>query len=1226
MSTPRPTAPKRLPVKPSEENLRKQAKRLARQENLALADAQHRLARDYGAKHWAELMHIVETMLRGADQLSYVKYDMEALPKAANSNDIHLVRTILASGEFTQHDLDLALARSVLSFDKRGEIARLLIGHGADPDGQYGSNYGPIVFVTGECLDVEGLEFLIAAGADVTFPPIDTKYGRQCPLSYWLGTYVRGQNAAKHRGIDILLKHNAFIPPEVSPPILAIHRGDAKRLGELIDADRSLLRKTFRDMPYGNISLAGATLLHCAVEFGEIDCIDAILSRYRDWGDLDMNSKAEVIDGIGGQTPIYHAINTNGDRNFHVLEHLVQRVGQYIDMSVKATWRSYGQPQTEPLTPLEYALKAEREMDPKQAHYKPRVKDEIALLVPLDRRATIRKATERGDIDTVRMMLDEYPELLAGELWPGAIHRAKSLELVKLLLDRGLDPNDCPAPRKPLHLAAYYSLADIIELLVERGADVNFRNPLREVPMDLIDAYEPRPIGDEQSRRSRDALLKGGATYDTHTAVRMGDIDMVRRMIDADPKAIDAADDGWHPLARAARGGRVEVARLLLDRGANVDGTTDKGNTPLWFACQSSANADDRIAVATMLLDHGADIHKRCEDGTNAIHFAAWRGPVEMVKLLLDHGARHWLGDDKGKTPADYARDSNVNPRKDAIVKLLSKIDYDDANFARAVAMIDAGDVEGLKQLLADHPYLVTMRVTDDSATTRAYFSQPTLLHFVANNPYRNKEMPPRILETTQVILDAGADVDAKTPHDMGGTTLALVASCEPARKADVQVPLIELLVRHGADPAAGLQGAIVHREIAAVEAMLRLGAKHTLVSAAGMGDSDTVRRLLKANPTDEEKQTAIWAAAINGRVGPVDTLLDAGIDINARLPRPFNPTILHEAAMHGHRRLVDRLLQRGADPTIRDKQYNGTPADWAFHAGGQEALSRHIREMTPMVAAITAIRRGDVDELKRRLADDPQLVATRLNGRTLLHILCDWPANMPRSSGSARALVAAGADVNSPLQREDDHPADTWAHNATPLHWAASSNDATELCRTLIDLGADINAVTDDDGTTPLTNAMHFNIPGAADVLLKAGAKDSLIIAAGLGDLERVKSFFNADDTLKAGAGDPPFKNADARRILAQAINFAAAHGHHHVIRHLAGRGAPLSEPDTFVKHFCTPLHRAALREDIPTMKLLLELGADPNATDPAFHATPLGWAEHNGCAKAAAFLKSIP
>ena len=330
---------KKLPVNPSLEHLQKQAKRRAKQDaDLSLAAAQHQLAREYGCKSWAELARIVETMSRGADQLTKVKMEFGALARAARAVDMAKVREVLAAGEFTQHDLDQALSHSLWygeesGWKERKEIADVLLAHGADPDGQYGSGYGPIVFGTCECLQPEGLQYLIDAGADVTFPPIQTKYGKVCPFDH-VGTYVRGRNERKHRVIDILLRHGAYVPPNVAPPILAIHRGDAKMLAELLDGDPGLLTRRFPDMPYGNMGLRGATLLHCAVEFGEIECMEELFRRY-----VDINMKADVIDGLGGQTPIFHAINTNCDGNFSTLEYLVKRVGPWIDMSVRATWR-----------------------------------------------------------------------------------------------------------------------------------------------------------------------------------------------------------------------------------------------------------------------------------------------------------------------------------------------------------------------------------------------------------------------------------------------------------------------------------------------------------------------------------------------------------------------------------------------------------------------------------------------------------------------------------------------------------------------------------------------------------------------------------------------------------------------------------------------------------------------------------------------------------------------
>ncbi len=706
-----PSSPPRrkLPVNPSLEHLQKQAKRRAKQSpSLKLATAQHQLAREYGCKNWAELARMVETMSRGAEYLAYAPDQSEPLPKAARRMDFDTVRAILGGGDFTQHDLDQGLAHALWyvgenSWTQAKAMADLLLGHGADPDGQYGGNYGPIVFGTAECLQPESLQYLIEAGADVTLPPVATKYGTVSLAAHALGTYNRGRNERKHRFIDILLREGAWFPPEITPPMLAIHRGDARQLGDLLEGDPGLLTRRFPDMPYGNIELRGATLLHCAVEFGEIECLDELFRRQ-----ADINLTAEVIDGIGGQTPIFHAINTNADSNFHLLEYLIDRVGPWIDMSVRATWRSFGKSVIQPMTPLEYALSAAHEESRK---WRKRIDEELVLLRGLDHTAQIKTAILRHDTDTVKRLLHEHPGLLTPALWPPALFEARSLEITRLLLDRGLSPDECSAPRKPLHLAVYQGLPEIVELLIARGADVNLRNEL--------------------------------------------------------------------------------------------------GETPLWFAAHSPAPSADRIAVMQLLLEAGADLHRRCEDGSTALHLAAWRGPVETVEYLLSRGGRSWMTDHKEQTPLDYARRSE-SPDKEAIVRLFSEVRILDPLFRAAVEAIDSGEVDKLRELLQKNPGLVRQRAEEEGWFAGNYFRHPTLLHFVANNPYRHQTMPPRILESTEAILDAGADINAATEtgeeNDHG--VLGLVTSCEPARKDGLQIPLIELLVRRGANSTLGLDPA----------------------------------------------------------------------------------------------------------------------------------------------------------------------------------------------------------------------------------------------------------------------------------------------------------------------------------------------------------------------------------------------------------------------------------
>jgi hypothetical protein len=263
-----------------------------------------------------------------------------------------------------------------------------------------------------------------------------------------------------------------------------------------------------------------------------------------------------------------------------------------------------------------------------------------------------------------------------------------------------------------------------------------------------------------------------------------------------------------------------------------------------------------------------------------------------------------------------------------------NEIVFDDPHFARAVSLIDAGEAEALRRLLAEHPHLLTARVASDRGMTRGYFSRPTLLHFVANNPNRAQHMPTRILESTVAILDAGAEVDAATPHPGGGTTLALVASSEPAHRDGLARPLVELLVSRRADPARAIRAAMLHRYAATVQRLVELGAPPTLMSCAGLGEIDRLRALLARAADADELLQAGWAAALNGQAGAMRLLLDAGLDPNRRLPRPFDPVLLHEAAWHGHREVCETLLSAGADPSRRDTTYQATPAGWAREAG----------------------------------------------------------------------------------------------------------------------------------------------------------------------------------------------------------------------------------------------------------------------------------------------------
>lgn len=111
----------------------------------------------------------------------------------------------------------------------------------------------------------------------------------------------------------------------------------------------------------------------------------------------------------------------------------------------------------------------------------------------------------------------------------------------------------------------------------------------------------------------------------------------VLEAIDEDPSLLEARNtDGWTPLHLAAFFGHPELAKALLNRGANVDAlsTNAMTNTPL-----HAAVAGRKTEVVRVLLDRGADANARQHGGWTPLHGAAQAGDHDIVELLLASGA-----------------------------------------------------------------------------------------------------------------------------------------------------------------------------------------------------------------------------------------------------------------------------------------------------------------------------------------------------------------------------------------------------------------------------------------------------------------------------------------------------------------------------------------------------------------------------------------------------------
>jgi ankyrin repeat protein len=220
-------------------------------------------------------------------------------------------------------------------------------------------------------------------------------------------------------------------------------------------------------------------------------------------------------------------------------------------------------------------------------------------------------ASEHGDVDALRRLLQQDPQLGRAEYWyTPAIHfavREGHLETVQLLLDAGADPE-----WNGLHDGSLITMARD-----RRHAEI----------AQLL----------EEARNRRGRVLPGSDNHPIHAAITRDDAEEVRRLLDADPALVDVGNDnGASPLHRAVGRGMHTLAALLLDRGANVHAALSSARgldggfycdlQPIDLAIWDGRHPGDRRMIE-LLLKHGATLD---------LSVAAALGDIERIRQILD--------------------------------------------------------------------------------------------------------------------------------------------------------------------------------------------------------------------------------------------------------------------------------------------------------------------------------------------------------------------------------------------------------------------------------------------------------------------------------------------------------------------------------------------------------------------------------------------------------------
>uniref|UniRef100_A0A8C4IKU0 ZU5 domain-containing protein n=1 Tax=Dicentrarchus labrax TaxID=13489 RepID=A0A8C4IKU0_DICLA len=513
----------------------------------------------------------------------------------------------------------------------------------------------------------------------------------------------------------------------------------------------------------------------------------------------------------------------------------------------------------------------------------------------------------------------------------------------------------------PLHIAAHYENLNVAQLLLNRGANVNFTPKVIHLDTTIESSF-CCVLFTSVCFQHIFLVLQNGLSP-IHMAAQGDHMDCVKQLLQYNAEIDDITLDHLTPLHVAAHCGHHRMAKVLLDKGAKPNSRALNGFTPLHIACKKN-----HMRVMDLLLKHSASLEAVTEKVETPLHMASRAGHYEVAEFLLQNSA-----------PVDAKAKDDQTPLHCA---------------ARM------GHKE-LVKLLLEH------KANPNSTTTAGH----TPLHIAAREGH---------VQTVRILLDMEAQ---QTKMTKKGFTPLHVAS--KYGKVDVA----ELLLERGANPnAAGKNGltplhvAVHHNNLDVVNLLVSKGGSPH--SAARNG------------------YTALHIASKQNQVEVANSLLQYGASANAESLQGVTP--LHLASQEGRPDMVSLLISKQANVNLGNKS-GLTP----LHLVAQEG---HV---------------GIADILVKQGAS--VYAATRM-GYTPLHVACHY-GNIKM----VKFLLQQQANVNSKTRL-----------GYTPLHQAAQQGH-TDIVTLLLKHGAQPNETTTvsiSNGTSALAIAKRLGYISVIDVL----------------------------------------------------------------------------------------------------------------------------------------------
>ncbi|XP_052539237.1 ankyrin-2 isoform X10 [Tympanuchus pallidicinctus] len=752
-----------------------------------------------------------------------------------------------------------------------------------------------------------------------------------------------------------------------------------------------------------------------------------------------------------------------------------------------------------------------------------------------DSNASFLRAARAGNLDKVVEYLKSGIDInTCNQNGLNALHLAAKeghVGLVQELLERGSAVDSATKKgNTALHIASLAGQAEVVKVLVKEGANINAQSQNGFTPLYMAaqenhievvkyllenganqstateDGFTPLAVALQQGHNQAVAIL---LENDTKGKVRLPALHIAARKDDTKSAALLLQNDhnadvqskmmvnrttesGFTPLHIAAHYGNVNVATLLLNRGAAVDFTARNGITPLHVASKRG-----NTNMVKLLLDRGGQIDAKTRDGLTPLHCAARSGHDQVVELLLERGAPLLARTKNGLSPLHMAAQGD---HVECVKHLLQhKAPVDDVTLDYLTALHVAAH--------CGH-YRVTKLLLDKRANPNARaLNGFTPLHIACK---KNR------IKVMELLVKYGASIQAIT--ESGLTPIHVAAFMG-------HLNIVLLLLQNGASPdvtnirgETALHMAARAGQVEVVRCLLRNGAlvdarareeQTPLHIASRLGKTEIVQLLLQhmAHPdaATTNGYTPLHISAREGQVDVASVLLEAGASHSMSTKKGFTP--LHVAAKYGSLEVAKLLLQRRASPDSAGK--NGyTP----LHIAAKK---------NQMQIATTLLNYGAETNILTKQGVTPLHLASQEGHTDMVTLLLEKGSNIhvATKTGLTSLHLAAQEDKVNVAEILTKHGANQDAQTKlgyTPLIVACHYGNI-KMVNFLLKEGANVNAKTK-NGYTPLHQAAQQGHTHIINVLLQHGAKPNAITTNGNTALAiaRRLGYISVVDTLK--------------------------------------------------------------------------------------------------------------